>query len=78
MEGNGVDHEEELKKRKKLEMRSRKGKEMVCVEHEKLERKSACVEVRCEEFVEKLKDELCSVVCMNQEEACLEVEDTRE
>ena len=36
------------------------------------------VEVRCEELVEKLKKKLCSVIHMNQEEACLEVKDIRE
>ena len=31
--------------------------------------------MRYEELVEKLKNEICSVMCTNQEEACLEVED---
>ena len=34
--------------------------------------------MRHEELVEKLKNELCSVACMNQEEVCLEIENTRE
>ena len=51
---------------------------MLCIEHDRLERKSVHVEVPREELVQKLKDELCSVVYNNQEEACLEVEGTRE
>ena len=68
MEGNGVEYEEELKKSMKLEMKLRKDNEMVCIEDDKLNRKGVCVEVRYEELVEKLKNELCSVVCLNQEE----------
>ena len=52
--------------------------ETVCVRYDKLERNSVYVEVRYEELVEKLKNELCSVIHMNQEVACLEVEDLRE
>ena len=78
VEGNGVDYEEELKKSKKLEMKLRKGNEMLCIECDNLERKFICVEVLCEELVEKLKNKVCSVVWMTQEEAHLEVEDTRE
>ena len=59
-------------------MKLRKGKEIVCIEHNKLERKSAHVEVRCQELVEKLKNKLFSIVHMNQEKACFEVEGIRE
>ena len=58
-------------------MKLRKGNEMVCIEHDKSNRKSAHVEVRHEELVGKLKGKLYSVACMNQEEAHLEVEDAR-
>ena len=40
--------------------------------------KSACIEVRHEELVDKLKGKLWSDISTNEEEACLEVEDTRE
>ena len=55
-----------------------KGKEMVCIEHDALERKIVHAEVRHEELVEKLKNKMCSVDCMNQEEAHLEVENISE
>ena len=77
-EGNGVDYEEELKKSKKLEMKLRKGNKMACIEHDKLNSKSVHVEVRHEELVDKLKGKLWSAISTNEEEVCLEVEDTRE
>ena len=49
----------------------------MCVEHDKLNRKSTHLEVRHDALVEQLKNKLCSVVCMNQREECLEVEDIR-
>ena len=64
-------------KMKTLERKLRKANEIVCVEYEKLKRKSVCVKVHCEELVDKLKDELCSMVHVNQEEECLEVENIR-
>ena len=72
-----IDYEEELMKMKTLERKLRKGNEMVCVEYDKLERKSVHTEVRCEELVEKLNNELCSFMHMNQEEACLEVKNMK-
>ena len=59
-------------------MKLRKGNEMVCIEYDKLERKSVHVEVRHEELVEKLKNKICSGIYMNQEEANLEVENISE
>ena len=40
-----------------------------------MQKKSACIEVRYEVLVDKLKDELCKIICEQQEEAFLEVED---
>ena len=70
-------YEDKLMKMKTLERKLRKCNEMVCVEHDKLEIKSACVEVCYEELFERLKNELCSAMHVNQEEECLEVENTR-
>ena len=53
-----------------------KDKEMLCIECDELNRKSTCLEVRYDALVEKLKNKLCSVIFMNQEEENLEVEDT--
>ena len=70
-------YEDKLMKMKTLERKLRKCNEMVCVEHDKLEIKSECVEVCYEELFERLKNELCSAMHVNQEEECLEVENTR-
>ena len=55
----------------------RKGNEIAYVDCVKLERKSVRVEVRHEELVDELKDELCSMVRASQEEECLKAENTR-
>ena len=51
-----------------------KDKELVCAEYGKLNRNSVCLETRYDVLVEQLKDELCGVNFMNQEEDYLEVE----
>ena len=62
---------------KMLESKLRKGSGMAHVERDKQERKSARTEACCEELVEKLKNELCSMVHENQEEGYLEVKNMR-
>ena len=62
---------------KMLESKLRKGSGMAHVERDKQERKSARTEACCEELVEKLKNELCSMTRVSQEEERLEVENAR-
>ena len=49
----------------------------MCVEYDKLNRKSVCLEVRYDALVEQLKNKLCSVIFMNQEEEYLEAQNIR-
>lgn len=62
LEDDGIDYEENLNKRKKLEIELQKEKELICAEHDKLNRKSVCSEVRFDALVEQLKDKHCRVV----------------
>ena len=50
---DGVDYEEELRKRKKLEIESRKDNELICVECDKLSSKIAHAEERHGVLVEQ-------------------------
>ena len=49
--------------------------ERVCLEYETLQNKCVCREVRYDASVDKLKDELCKVMFIQQEEECFEVDD---
>ena len=71
MEDDSVDYEEELNKSKKLEMELRKDIELVCIGHDKLNRKRVCLEVCYGALVEQLKNKLFSVIFVNQKEECL-------
>ena len=55
----------------------RKDNEIVCVEYDKLNKKSMHVETPYDILVEQLKEQLCRVISLHQDEECLKVEEIR-
>ena len=77
LENDGIGYEEGLSKSKKLKIKFRKDKELFCAKKDKLNRKNVHAETRDDALVEQLKDELCRVIFMHQEEEYLRAEDVR-
>ena len=72
-----IEYKDKLIKSKQSNEELRRDMEGEYIEHEKLQRKSAHVEVRCEVLVEKLKENPCRAIFRQHEEDRLEVDDTK-